>query len=239
MRKIFFTGILFIILYLASMCNKPSNYYSAPFLNNAETAKPGRVDSLTILPGRNRALLRFIVSPDRRVTKVRISYSSSLSPDVKTSFVTITDQDYGSRKEVAIDNLPEATLIANVVSFSNNGDSSTVAQVAGTIYGDRYIASLYNRVYQNMTTVSGVKYMNFINESAKPQDSTVFYPLQKTVVTYPKASGGTNTFQISAFTNSVPVPDIAATGTIKLYSLFKPVQSSIDIFQSATLSVNF
>lgn len=239
MRKIFFLSIVFSAMLILSNCGRPNDYYSADFLNNAELAKPGKVDSLQILPGRNRAVLKFIVAPDRRVNKLKVAYSSSVGAEVNSTMVDIAANEYGNYKEVAIDNLPEATLLVNITSYDTKGDSSNTVTGSGFIYGDRYITSLYNRIYQNTTTINGVKQLNFQNESAKPRDTTVFYTLQKTVVTYTKAGGGVSTIEISPFANDVKVPDIATTGTIRHYSIFKPVVQAIDTFQSTEVSVNF
>jgi len=239
MRKICFLVIALCVLLIFNKCGKPDDFYSADFLNAAELAKPGKVDSLQILPGRNRAILKFIVAPDRRVNKLKIAYSSSLSAQVNTTMADIAAGEYGNYKEVAISNLPEATLLVNITSYDSKGDSSNTVTGSGFIYGDRYNSSLYNRIYQNITTINGVKQLNFQNESAKPRDTTVFYTLQKTIVTYSKAGGGMATIEVSPFANEVKVPDIATTGTIRHYSIFKPVVQAIDIFQSAEVTVSF
>lgn len=119
-----------------------STYFISDFLKNAENAKPGKVDSLLILPGRNRAILQFKVGPDRRVNKLRVSYSTSLSSEITNLFATIGDQDYGNSKTITIDNLPEATLLTKVVTFDTKGDSSNTVESSSRIYGDRYISSL-------------------------------------------------------------------------------------------------
>lgn len=239
MRKIFFLSIALCVLLILNNCGKPDDYYSADFLNDAELAKPGKVDSLQILPGRNRAILKFIVAPDRRVNKLKIAYSSSLSAQVNTTMVDIAAGEYGNYKEVEVNNLPEATLLVTITSYDSKGDSSNTVTGSGFIYGDRYNSSLYNRIYQNITTINGVKQLNFQNESAKPRDTTVFYTLRKTIVTYSKAGGGTATVEVSPFANDVKVPDIATMGTIRHYSIFKPVVQAIDIFQSAEVTVNY
>ncbi len=239
MRKIFILIVSVVAALVLSQCGKPKDYYSADFLNEAEQAKPGKVDSLQILPGRNRGLLKFIVAPDRRVNKLRVSYSSSLSAEVTTSMVDIAANEYGNYKEVLIDNLPEATLLVRITSYDTKGDSSNIVTGAGFIYGDRYISSLYNRIFQNITTVNGVKQLNFQNESAKPRDSTIFYTLQQTIITYSKLGGGTSTIEISPFVNAVKITDIAATGSITHYSRFKPTAQTIDIFESTPVTVNF
>lgn len=239
MRTIFNLAIILCAMLVFSSCGKPKDYYSAGFLDEAELAKPGKVDSLQILPGRNRAVLKFIVAPDRRVSRLKIAYNSSISATIINTMVDVSSNDYGNYKEVAINNLPEATLLVNITSYDTKGDSSNVVTGTGFVYGDRYISSLYNRIYQNITTINGVKQLNFQNESAKPRDTTVFYTLQKTVLTYSRLGGGTTTIEFSPFRNEIKVPDIAAAGTITHYSVFKPVEKSVDEFSSAPVTFSF
>ena len=234
--------ILTLILGLSiiiSCSNKSSDYYYKGFLDQAELAKPGRVDSLQILPGKNRSIIRFKVGPDRRINKIRISYSSSISADVTTTIADITGTDYGNYKDVQVNNLPEATLMVKVVSFDTKGDSSIPVQATSLVYGDRYISSLYNRVLQNITTVNGVRQLNILNESGKPQDPNVFYTMQRTVITYPSTSGTNKTITITPYINALPLPDLATTGVITQYSVFKPVVYALDEFQSVPANFNF
>ncbi len=45
MRKICFLVIALCVLLIFNKCGKPDDFYSADFLNAAELAKPGKVDS--------------------------------------------------------------------------------------------------------------------------------------------------------------------------------------------------
>lgn len=173
------------------------------------------------------------------MNKLRVSYSTSLSSEITNLFATIGDQDYGNSKTITIDNLPEATLLAKVVTFDTKGDSSNTVESSSRIYGDRYISSLYNRIIQNITIVTGTRQINLLNESGKPQDSTVFYTLQRTILTYPKLTGGTGTTTVSPYVNTIPIPDLATSGIISHYSVFKPLDRAIDEFSSATTSFNY
>ncbi|MCH5597872.1 DUF4998 domain-containing protein [Niabella ginsengisoli] len=239
MKKIiFFLSIVSCIVVLSG-CEKGSDYYYAKYLNEAEIAKPGKVDSIQILPGDNRALLRFRVGPDRRVTKLKVAYNTSLSNSINTKFIDLSGADYGSFSEVEIADIPEATLFVEVVSYNQAGDSSTTAPVVSTIYGERYRSVLANRIFENISTVNGNKRINFLEESNKPRDATIFYPLQKTIVTYPLASGGTKTVELLLHSNFIVASDIAASGEITHYSIYKPVPESIDVFNSNTATVTF
>ncbi|WP_346236891.1 DUF4998 domain-containing protein [Niabella insulamsoli] len=220
-------------------CKKPADYYSAGYLNKAENAKPGQVDSLQILAGYNKARIRFKASPDRRVKQVKVFYNTSLSALVKDTTINLSDADYGNYVSVDIPNVPEATAFVRVVGLDEKGDVSNGVEAVGTIYGEKYISSLSNRIYRNITTVDGVKQINFQNESGKPRDTTVFYTLQRTVVTYPTTTGEFATVQLSPFSNAVAAPDMAGSGTISHYSEYKPAEDVIDIFKAATVTVEF
>ncbi|MGJ7031202.1 DUF4998 domain-containing protein [Niabella hirudinis] len=236
-RVLLLGGIMIAVFFFS--CDKKADSSYAKYLNAAEIAKPGKVDSMEILPGYNRALIKFKVSPDRRVNKIKIDYYTSISYLINTKTIDVTETDFGKFKELLIDNLPEANLFVNIVTYSAAGDSSSVSDGVGAVYGNRYASLVANRIFSNITTTDGIKSINFAGEQSRPRDSTLFYPLQKTVLTYPTILGDTNTIEFSPHTNTIPVPDIADSGTITHYSVYKPTSNAIDVFKSSGVSVTF
>lgn len=235
MKKVYISTMILLALWSLTGCDKKSSdHYYEQYLKDAELAKPAQVDSLQILPGNYRVALKFKVGGDRRINKLRVQYNTSLSSELSTVEATITDEDYGNYKEILISNIPEATLFARATTFEKKGDSSNVVQAVGVVYGDRYRASLGNRIFQNISSTSeGVK-VDLLPESGAPQDTTggVFYTLQKTIITYQKISGDTGTREISPYTNTATFPDMELTGSFTHRSVYKPTKDAIDNFYS-------
>lgn len=218
------------MLFHLSGCGRSSDHYYKDFLDQAETAKPGMVDSLQVLPGNNRAILKFIVGPDRRVKKLAVTYSTSLSAEISEIDIDVQEQDYGKLKEVLIEDLAEATLLTAVSSVSQIGETSNVAEASARIYGPRYISTLSNRIFDQFTTKDGVRTMHFLQESGLPQDPTVFTSMQRTEIVYPISATDSATIVISPYVREVELLDIVDAGTLKFRTIYKPVESSIDDF---------
>lgn len=239
-NKIIFLPAICAIMLLIGGCEKKADYYYAKYLDEAEVALPAKVDSLQILPGFYRAKLKYKVAPDKRVKKIRISYGTSVSAAIITSYTDVAEGDYGKFKEIELKDLPEATLLANVVTFSVYGDSSNTTYAVGSIYGERYRSVLGNRIFSKVGSKDGKKGIFFLEEKGKPvEESRVFYPLQNTIITYPLAAGGTKTIELSLYKDFIETIGIAGSGTIKHYSNYKPTENSIDVFKSNEVTVTF
>lgn len=232
-------AIMVALLFGLSSCGKSSDYYYKDFLDQAEIAKPGKVDSLQLLPGANRAILRFIVGPDRRVNRLLVSYNTSLSAEVSEITVNITEQDYANYKEVLIEGLPEATLIANVATFSETGAASNLAETSARIYGLQYVSTLGNRIFEQFTTDEEVKQINFLQESGLPQNPDVFTTMQHTEIVYPISATDSATLVISPYERVAALPNIVSTGSLKFRTSYKPVENALDSFYGPWREIDF
>lgn len=232
-------AIMVALLFGLSSCGKSSDYYYKDFLDQAEIAKPGKVDSLQLLPGANRAILRFIVGPDRRVNRLLISYNTSLSAEVSEIAVDIGEQDYANYKEVLIEGLPESTLITNVSSLSATGDVSNLAETSARIYGPQYVSTLGNRIFDRFTTDGDVRQINFLQESGLPQNPNVFTPMQHTEIVYPINATDSVTLVISPYERVEALPNIVITGSLKFRTSYKPVENALDSFYGPWREIDF
>jgi hypothetical protein len=252
MKKITLLPIIGLLILLLAACEKKSDYYYAEYLNEGEIALPGKVDSLQILPGYLRAKLRFKIGPDRRVTRLKIKYNTSLSSSETTFYTNVTAQDYGNYKEVEIDDLPEVAFYASVLAFDAQGDSSNVSSSTATIYGPSYRSFLANRIFNGISLAKDskgnnfkeadgkyMKQIEFVAETAAPLDPTVFYPMQRTVIIYPTRSGGTDTLKIAPQSGSIFAPGIADKGTLTYYTEHKPFSNALDVVMSDKTTINF
>lgn len=80
MKKILNYMLIVLGTVLLTYSCKPSDYYYGEYLKNGEIYYPGRIDSLSIIPGNQRGILRFKVTTDPKVNSVRVYLRSSLSP---------------------------------------------------------------------------------------------------------------------------------------------------------------
>lgn len=226
-----------IILFLYSC--KPSDYYYGEYLKNGEVYYPGRVDSLSIIPGNQRAILRFRTTTDPKVSCVKVYLRSSLSPIAEVKTYPIATNEHGKIKQIALESLSEATYTANVYSFTAEGDSSRSVTSSQFIYGQSYIRTLVNRSFVKFDkTDANEHFLVLARESNLPRQGT-FYPMQYTEVTYLNNSGDSTTVNITPYEDFASLKNIANSSTVKYRTVYKPIQSSIDYFYSAYLEQHY
>jgi hypothetical protein len=220
---------LFILLGVIFSC-KPSDYYYSDFLKGSEIYYPGRIDSLSIIPGDQRAQLRFRASSDPKIVAVKVYLRNSLSPSQSVHEFPINSGDHGNFKLINFDELQEATYTANVYSISNTGDSSQFVSASQFIYGQAYNRTLVNRIVARIDKADPSKqYIVFNRESNLPKEGT-FYPMQFTEVEYETLDGGTNMIKLTPYQEFGSIENIANSTKIKYRTAYKPVANSIDYF---------
>jgi len=239
MRKILNYIIVAIgIVFMAHSC-KPSDYYYADYLKNGEIYYPGRVDSLSIIPGNQRAILRFRATTDPKVNSVKVYLRSSLSPAAEIKSYAIEANEHGKIKLIVLEGLSEATYTANVHSFTSQGDSSRAVTTSQFIYGQSYIRTLVNRSFLKFDkTNANEHFLVLARESNLPRQGT-FYPMQFTEVTYLNNAGDSTTVRITPYEDFASLKNIASPSTIKYRTLYKPVLASIDYFYTAFTEQNY
>lgn len=226
------------IIFLAYSC-KPSDYYYGEYLKNGEIYYPGRVDSLSIIPGNQRAILRFRATTDPKVNSVKVYLRSSLSPIAEIKSYPIEANEHGKIKTIALEQLFEATYTANIHSFTSQGDSSRAVTTSQFIYGQSYIRTLVNRSFLKFDrTNSNEHFLVLARESNLPRQGT-FYPMQFTEVSYLNNSGDSTTVRITPYEDFVSLKNIASPSTVRYRTVYKPVLASIDYFYTAFTEQNY
>lgn len=238
MKNLIISFALGILLCVMASCERQSNSFYQEFLDEAELAKPGKVDSLRIFPGHYRAQIRFRVSPDKRINRVKIRYSTALSSETSELNLDISADEHGRFKLVDVDEIPESTLLVNAIAFSNGGDSSNVVSANARIYGSRYISTLNNRIFSSFSLVNGVRQINFAAERL-PTDQTLFRVMQYTELEYPTTTGEIRSITFTPYQLGVPLPNLRSNGTLRYRTLYKPESTAIDLFQGSWTSRSF
>jgi hypothetical protein len=209
---------------------KPADYYYGEYLANGELYYPGRIDSLSIIPGNQRAKLRLRITTDPKVNTLKVALRNSLSPDQQLLTFPIAEGEHGQIRLIELDDLVEATYTVNVYTATANGDSSRTVAASQFIYGESYIKTLVNRTVSGINkTDPGLHYLIFASESNLPRQGT-FYPMQYTEVKYRNTSGDSTTVTITPYETLASLEDIASPSTITYRTVYKPVVASLDYF---------
>lgn len=209
---------------------KPADHYYGEYLSNGEIYYPGRIDSLSIIPGNQRALLRFRATTDPKVNTVKIYLRSSLSPKAEIISAPIESGEHGNIKIVNLDNLSEATYTANVFSFTAAGDSSRLVTASQFVYGQSYIRTLVNRSFTRFDKSNPTNpFLVFVRENNLPREGN-FFPMQMTEVTYLRNTGDSATVRITPYQDFAQLTNIKSPSTVKYRTVYKPIPTSIDFF---------
>ncbi len=220
--------VLFIMIFTYSC--KPADYWYGEYAANGEIYYPGRIDSLSILPGNKRGMLRLRVSTDPQTSSLKVYLRNSLSSAYTVASYPIESGEHGMIKQIPIDNLVESTYTANVYSFTDKGDSSRAVTASQFIYGTSYNNTLINRTASSIDKTKPTQIIIiFDKESNLPREGT-FYPMQYTEVRYLTNTGDSTTVKLTPWEFSVPVPDIKNPSDISYRTAYKPVISSLDYF---------
>lgn len=130
-----------IILGIAlSSCSNMNDLHDG-YLANGEITYAAKVDSVGVLPGKNRALLDIKIN-SQRIETVRIYWNSYAD----STDIAINNQTGSFAK--LLDSLEENSYIFYFVSFDKFGNKSLPFEASGTVYGDRFQNGLSNKRVQ-------------------------------------------------------------------------------------------
>lgn len=111
------------------------------FIEGGERIYIGKADSLRVLSGHHRMMLQWLAISDQRISKAKAFWNNQSDsievPIQKTKGIDTI--------RVLIDNLEEGDYSVDVICFDDQGNSSIGINRVGSVYGERYIASLLQR----------------------------------------------------------------------------------------------
>ncbi len=123
-------------------CSEMTDDYKQ-FQEGGEIVYPGKADSIEAHPGKNRIELQWLILSDPSVTSATIYWNARRN----SKEVSISRTSGIDTVRVILDNMEEGTHTFEIYTFNADGDRSVVAEVIGTVYGDRYEASLLSEFY--------------------------------------------------------------------------------------------
>lgn len=201
-------------------CEKPAGDYEK-YLGDAEKVYPGKPKSLTIHQGYNRAKVYALMSPDPRVVKMHLYWNNR-----RDSIVTsITSADLAKDKVVDIPQIAEGVYAFEAITFDAQGRASVVSQKNGSILGDNYLSTLFNRVLKARITVQSEKAVSWYSE----RDTTSTMAGVK--VTYPLKTGGTAVVFTTKMRDTTILTNALVGGSMTIKTAYLP-KNAIDTFYS-------
>jgi len=211
-----------LLLATIASCTKMDVYKD--FTNGGEISYTGKLDSVKILSGRYRVLLKGLFIADPKVTKCVVYWNnmkdSVVIPVTRTAQVDTLSQ--------FIEDIEEGVQSFVIYTYDADGNRSIAVNKTGRIYGDRYQGTLSNRgINAAVTSQAGI---TSIEWGTMDRLSGVF----ASEVIYKNTSNEDVTVRVPIESNNTVLSDFKTSSTIKYRTLFLPNDTaSVDTFYTS------
>ncbi|MCX6220247.1 MAG: DUF4998 domain-containing protein [Bacteroidia bacterium] len=216
-------NICIVIFVFLSSCSKMNDLHDK-YLQRGETLYVGKPDSVKVLAGRERIKIRFW-SSDPKAVKLAVYWLSRSD----SAIFDIPPHLAKDSVEIIIPNLPESNYSFELVTMNKDFKNRSVTfQASGSSFGDRFQASLTNRVVQSSRRRL---YPNYL-------ETKWFGAIEKAIGC---EFAYVNTLGVSV-KKFVPITETTTlitnlVGGVNYRTLFLPTASAIDTFYTAFIPV--
>ena len=218
-KKIIICSIFIPAAAIIFSCSKMNDSY-ADYIKDGEIVYTGKVDSIQTYPGNGRIQLSMLLISDPKIKTVKVFWN-----DGRDSSVQAIQRSSGvDTVKFLLSPVAEGTYTFSIYTYDNAGHSSVRADMIGTVYGQSYINSLYNRALKTAT----------YNGASKA--TLIWYgPSAQTVgsqITYTDSLGIDRNLFTPAKDTSTILLNFKRGTTFNYRTLYKPVVNAIDTFYS-------
>lgn len=215
--------VYLIIALVTASCGKMDAIYS-DFLEEGEFIYPAKADSLSAHSGDHRIALSWVIFSDPNVSNAVI-YWDNRRDSLKVSI------DQAVRPDtiwIELTNMEEKSYTFQVFTSDNEGNTSVMSEVLGTVYGDTYRNSLLTRAVRNLSVSEDTLTVAWMPaEETSVGDSLV----------YEDTEGKLNRLFISSTEDTTKLPLYAPGHNFVYKTLFVPDSLAIDTFRTAEFEV--
>ena len=218
-KKIIICSICMAGAAIIFSCSRMNDSY-ADFIKDGEIVYTGKVDSIKTYPGNNRIQLSMLLVSDPKITSVKVFWNDS-----HDSAVQAIQRSAGvDTVKFLLSSMAEGTYTFSIYTHDNAGHSSVRADMIGTVYGQSYINSLYNRVLKSSTyNGAGKATLIWYGPSAQTVGSQI---------TYTDSSGAARNIFTPAKDTITTLLNFKRGGSFNYRTLYMPVANAIDTFYS-------
>lgn len=200
-------------------CSKMDDNYKQ-FMEGGEIIYTGRVDSVKTYPGNNRIGLSMLLMSDPKISKIRLYWNnkadSAIQQVVRTAGVDTVN--------FMLTNMTEGTYAFEIYTSDNEGHSSIKREVIGTVYGQNYITSLFNRSLRSVTYIAPSKArLVWYGPSAQTAGQQIIYT---------DSLGVAQDISVPRLQDTTWLYNIRKSDYFKYRTLYKPHVNAIDTFYS-------
>lgn len=222
MKKNTFISVLLLgcIVCGALSCTDMDDYRKIS--GDEEIVYPGKIAEVTVYTGDGRVVVEGLCQSDPKIVGCRIYWN--LGAEYVEVPVDMSDGPFRVRKEIS---LPENTYNFDIYTYDGEGNRSIPVNVSSKTYGDKYKASLTNRLVRSFTVQDGQAVIEWWD-----MDATLG-PYATEVVYTDK--------QHAVIEKLVPVEEMKTVledydmaTEIEYTTLYKPDTLCVDVFRSAS-----
>ncbi|WP_069657956.1 DUF4998 domain-containing protein [Arcticibacter eurypsychrophilus] len=216
-------GLVFpvLIVMIVASCTKIDDYKK--FAVGGEIQYTGKLDSVKVMSGKYRVLVKGLFIADPKVKKCVIYWTNKADSIV----IPVTRTNNVDTLSFYIPNMKEGVQNFVIYTIDGEGNRSVAVYKTGRVYGDIYQASLLNRgINESTTSEVGVTTINF---SGMDRLSGVF----ATEVIYRNNDDVEQTIRIPIESTNRVLSNFKLSTSIRYRTLFLPDTLSIDTFYTA------
>ncbi|MDR2130419.1 MAG: DUF4998 domain-containing protein [Odoribacteraceae bacterium] len=213
-----------IIFCIIASCSKMDAYKE--IAGDKELSYPGKIENVVIYSGDGRVIVSGDFISDPKVVNCRIYW------DLKEKWLDVAvDMSGGPQSLYQEIVLPEKTYNFDIYTRDSKGNYSVPVHGSGKSYGNKYRASISNRLVKSAALLAGVATIEWyqLDRTQGPVETSLEYTNnsnEKVTITIPL---GEQTTTLDGY----------KIGTdISYFTRYRPTPGCIDIFQTGTEQVN-
>jgi hypothetical protein len=192
------------------------------YLDRGEETYIGMADSVRVNGGLNRVEIKWKLNADPKINKCLISWGNDLPPIE----VPVTTPGLGMSKIIDI---AEGNYVFKIVVMSATGKKSLEQTVAGSSYGNLYIARLPKKAIRSIATSAAGATITWA-----PEEGCIGVRLE-----YLDSSEALQNVSIEGNPATTLITDFKPGSEFKVYTLFKPEKEAIDVIASEPATHQF
>jgi hypothetical protein len=197
------------------------------YLEGGEIIYPGKADSLTAHPGKNRIELQWLIKSDPSISSAIIYWNNK----EKSREIPISRTQGTDTVKVLLENLEEQTYTFEVYTLDRDRNKSVAAEIIGAVYGNKYRSTLINRAIRRINiTKEGDLEITWETADA----GTLAEEL-----TYTDINGKTNAISVDASLDVVCLENFNPSASLWLSTVFIPDSTAIDTFKTTFEEIAF
>lgn len=218
-KNIIATCCILVIAVVIYSCTDDTEYLK--YTEGGEISYTATIDSLQIYSGQNRVKLEGLIIGDPKVAEVRVYWNNN------NDSISIPINRSGNIDAVSqiIDGLDESIYNFVVRTFDAEGNSSIPVSRTAEVYGNRYIASLFNRPLDKNVLIGSELTITFA-------DMDRGTGVQGSQVEYTNTSDELTMVYVDIEESVLVIPDFKGGTSFRYRTAFKPVDDAIDDFYS-------